>query len=194
VCTVTGSPSAAEVLGLLETAAGQLADLASAEMPADAAAELLRGMERADAVQAAARGSLLRVFDAKDGHLGDGQRTTRSWLAHSLRVTPGQAAEYKALQAVAADHGPLQAGLRGRAVTKSVALELARWTKSIPAEFRDQAEEILIAAFRAGAGRRELAAICAEIRWMSFCIIMDVWTRCRQTGRKPSSGRAYTPV
>ena len=45
-----------------------------------------------------------------------------------------------------------------------MALELARWTMPIPPEFRAQAEEILIAAARAGAGRRELAAICAEIR------------------------------
>ena len=34
----------------------------------------------------------------------------------------------------------------------------------IPAEFREQAEEILVAAARAGADLRALAAICAEIR------------------------------
>ena len=50
-------------------------------------------------------------------------------------------------------------------LTKSVALQLARWTRAIPAEFRDQAEEILVAAARAGAGLRALAAICAEIRY-----------------------------
>ena len=165
MCTVTGPASAGEALGMLETAAGLLAGLTAAEMPAEAAAELLRGMEGADAVLAAARGLLLVAFDAKDGHLGDGQRSTRSWLLHSLRVTPGQAAEYKALQALAAGHEPLRAGLRERTVTKSVALELARWTRAIPAEFRAQAEEILVAAARAGADRRALAQICAEIRY-----------------------------
>jgi Domain of unknown function (DUF222) len=164
MCTVTGSASAAEALGMLETAAGLLAGLAAAEMPAEAVAELLRGMERADAVQAAARGLLLAAFDAKDGHLADGQRSTRAWLVHSLRVTRGQAAEHKAVQALAADHGPLLAALAdGHVVTKSLALQLARWTRPIPAEFRAQAEEILVAAARAGAGLRELAAICAEI-------------------------------
>jgi hypothetical protein len=37
--------------------------------------------------------------------------------------------------------------------------------ESHPREFRAQAEEIVVAAARAGAGLRELAAICAEIRY-----------------------------
>jgi hypothetical protein len=81
---------------------------------------------------------------------------------HSLRVTRGQAAEHKAVQALAADHGPALAD--GHVLTKSAALQLAKWTRPILAEFRAQAEEILIAAAWAGAGLRELAAICAEIR------------------------------
>jgi Domain of unknown function (DUF222) len=81
-------------------------------------------------------------------------------------VTRGQAAEHKAVQALAECHVPLLAGLReGHVITKSQALQLAKWTGGIPEEFRAQAEEILIAAARAGAGLRELAAICAEIRY-----------------------------
>jgi hypothetical protein len=49
-------------------------------------------------------------------------------------------------------------------LSKSVALQLARWTKAIPEEFREQAEQILVAAARAGADLRILAQICAEIR------------------------------
>ncbi len=80
------------------------------------------------------------------------------------RVTRGQAAQYKAIRALARDHEPLLAGLRTAAVTTSVALQLARWTQQIPAEFRARAEEILIAAAGAGADLRALAQICAEIR------------------------------
>ena len=163
--TVTVPASGSEALQMLECAAGFLADLDAAAMPTEALGEYLRGLERADAVQAAARGRFLAAFDVKDGPVGDGQRTIRSWLVHSLRVTRGQAAGYKAVQALAAGHAPLLAGLRGQAVTTSVALQLARWTEPIPGEFRAQAEEILIAAARAGAGLRELAAICAEIRY-----------------------------
>jgi len=84
---------------------------------------------------------------------------------HCLRVTRGQAGEHQAIQALAREHQPLLAGLREQAVTKSVALQLARWTGPIPAEFREQAEEILVAAARAGADLRTLAQICAEIRY-----------------------------
>jgi Domain of unknown function (DUF222) len=164
VCAVMVPASGAEALGMLESAVGFLADADWAQVPAGAVAECLRGLEEADAVQAAARAQMLRAFDAKDGHLADGQRTTRTWLVHCLRVTRGQAGEYGAVQALAREHAPLLAGLRQRSVTKSVALQLARWTRSIPAEYRGQAEEILVAAARAGADLRALAAICAEIR------------------------------
>jgi hypothetical protein len=44
-------------------------------------------------------------------------------------VTRGQAAEHKAVQELAQGHAPLLAGLReGHVITKSVALQLARWT------------------------------------------------------------------
>jgi hypothetical protein len=163
--TVMVPANASEALGMLESAAGYLATLNAADVPAEALAEYLRGMERADAVQAAARGQFLAAFDAKDGHLGDGQRNTRAWLVHSIRVTRGQAGEYRAVQALALEHRPLLDGLReGYVITKSVALQLAKWTGAIPTEFRGQAEEILVAAARAGADLRSLAAICAEIR------------------------------
>jgi hypothetical protein len=173
--TVMVPANAGEALEMLERAAGFLAGLDAADIPAEAIAEYLRRMEQVDAVQAAARGEFLATFDAKDGHLDDGQRTTRAWLVHSLRVTRGQAAEHRAVQALAREHRPLLAGLReGHVITRSVALQLAKWTGGIPVQFRAQAEEIVVAAARAGAGLRELAAICAEIRWVSFCIMMDV--------------------
>jgi hypothetical protein len=165
VCTVTGSASAGEALDMLESLSAVLARADLAQVPDEVVARGLRVLERADAVQAAVRGRLLAVFDARDLHLADGQRSTRAWLVHSLGVTRGQAAEHKAVQALATDHGPLLAGLAGGHVrTTSVALQLAKWTRPIPAEFRAQAEEIVVAAARAGAGLRELAAICAEIR------------------------------
>ena len=163
--TVTVPASAAEALRMLESAIGFLADADAAGMPAEALAEILRGLERADAIEATARGRFLEAFDAQDGHLADGRRNTRTWLVHCLRVTRGQAGEHKAVQALAREHQPLLAGLREQAVTKSVALQVARWTGPIPAEFRKQAEEILVAAARAGADLRALAQICAEIRY-----------------------------
>ena len=71
-----------------------------------------------------------------------------------------------AVPALAREHRPLLEALaEGYVITKSVALQLAKRTRAIPAEFREQAEEILVAAARVGADLRELAAICTEIRY-----------------------------
>jgi hypothetical protein len=164
MCTGTVPASAAEALQMMETGAEYLADLDAAELPAAALGEGLARMERVDAVVAVARGRHLVAFDAKDGYLADGQKTLRAWLVNGLGVTKAQAGHYLALRALARDHEVLRAGLRAKVLTKSLALQLAQWTRDIPPEFRGKAEEILVIAARAGARLRELAAICAEIR------------------------------
>ena len=164
MCTAAVPPSASEALEMLQTLLGVLAGQDAAELPDEVLAEGLRALERVDAVGAALRGRYLEAFDARDGHVADGQRTARTWLVHSTRVTKGQAAEHKAVQALARRHPVLVAALaEGHVLTKSVALRVARWTRRIPAEFRAQAEEIVVAAARAGADEQALAAICAEI-------------------------------
>jgi hypothetical protein len=164
MCTATEALSTADKFGLVESLLAELAGEDAAGAPVAVMAEGLRALERIDAVGAAVRGRFLHAFDAQQGSVCDGQRTTRTWLVNCLRITKGQAGEYKAILALAAGHEPLLAGLRDRVLTKSVALQLARWTKAIPAEFRDGAEEILLAAAQAGVDLRGLAAICAEIR------------------------------
>jgi hypothetical protein len=154
----------AEALAMVFSGLGFLADMDTANMPAGVQAEFLCAMERADAVGAAARGKAMAAFDAQDGSVADGQRTMRAWMVNTARVTRGQAAEHIAVQRLAETHEPLLAGLADGVLAKSVALQLAKWTAAIPDEYRDQAEQILVAAARTGADLRTLAAICAEIR------------------------------
>ncbi len=142
MCTGTAPANAAEALRMMETGAEYLADLDAADLPAAALAEGLAGMERVDAVVAVARGRHLAAFDAKGAHLADGQRTARGWLVNVLQVTKAQAARYRALQSLARDHQVLAAGLRDKAISESLALQLAQWTRDIPAEFRGKAEQI----------------------------------------------------
>ena len=131
---------------------GSLAGADPAGLGEQEVARRLRVLEQVDAIEAAVRGRLLEVFDAQDGHLADGQRSTRTWLVNCTRVTRGQAGEYQALQGLARDHPVLLAALaEGDVLTKSVALQLARWTRPIPADYRAKAEEIVVAAARAGA-------------------------------------------
>jgi hypothetical protein len=65
--TVMVPANAAEALRMLECASGFLVGLDAAGMPAEAISECLRGLEQADAVQAAARGQMLIAFDIKGG-------------------------------------------------------------------------------------------------------------------------------
>ena len=159
-------PAGADEMELLESLMGSLADTDPGQLADEEKARRLRVLERVDAIETAVRGRLLEAFDARDGHVADGQRTARTWLVHCTRVTRGQAAEHMAVQALARGHRVLLAGLaEGHVLTKSVALQLAKWTRPIPDDYRDKAEEILVAAARAGADLRSLAAICAEIRY-----------------------------
>jgi hypothetical protein len=163
--STAGPANMAEALELIESGIRFLAGMNKAGMPCDALAAGLRALERHDAVEAAVRGEMLAAYDAQGGPVGDGQRTTKAWMVNTARVTCGQAAEHIAVQRLAEDHPVLRAALaEGDVISKSVALQLAKWTAKIPDECRDQAEEILAAAARAGADLRSLAAICAEIR------------------------------
>jgi hypothetical protein len=175
MCTAAAPASAPDALrmlhaglALIRSAAGHLAGdpAAVAGLPAETLGEGLQALECADAAGAAARGRLLEAFDGQDGPVGDGQRTARTWLVHVTGVTKGQAGEHRAVQALAREHPVLLAGLaEGYVLTKSVALQVARWTRAIPAEFRDEAERLVVEAARKGADLRGLAAICAEIRY-----------------------------
>src|SRR5580704_17336260 len=137
MCTGMVPATAAQALAMLESALGFLAAEDAAALPAQGAADRLRALERADAIGAAARARLLHAFDAQDGHLADGHRSTRAWLVHSLRVTKGQAGEHLAVQALARSHRALHAALaEGWVLTTSEALQLARWTRAIPGQYR----------------------------------------------------------
>src|SRR5579859_7355938 len=165
MCTAAVPLSADEALRLLPSLLSVMASADPAGQPAQATAEVLHLLEQADAIGAAVRGRYLEAFHAQEGPVADGQRSIRSWLIHTTRVTRGQAGEHLAVQALARDHPALLAALaEGGLLTKSVALQLAKWTRHIPQECRDEAEELLAGAAQAGVGLRDLAAMCAEIR------------------------------
>ena len=162
MCTTTVPATAAEALAMLESAQG-MQQCALGFLAAPGRGEPARPGRRGPAAgpgtgrrgRGRPAGRLLAVFDTQDGHLADGQRTTRTWLVHSLRVTRGQAGEYQAVQALARSHRVLHAALaEGWVLTTSEALQLARWTRAIPAEYRAEAEDILVAAARAGVNLR----------------------------------------
>ena len=80
-------PEVDEALGRVEAGVGFLVGLDPAGLSGAALAEILRRLEGIDSVLAVARGRVLAAFDARDVHLGDGQRTTMAWLTHCLGLT-----------------------------------------------------------------------------------------------------------
>jgi hypothetical protein len=165
VSTAPAFASPKEALDAVRAGLGYLAGLDAAQLPAVALGQYLQAMGHNDAVAAAARARLLAAFCARHGHLADGQKTLRTWLVNVLRVTKGQAAQYRALEALPTEHAPLLAALgEGDVISTSIAVQLAKWTRDIAAEFRAEAEQILVTAARGGANLRALAEIYAEIR------------------------------
>ena len=82
--------SAGEALALVEAGLDYLNRTDAASLGAAAQAEILKGLERAEAKQTAARVNALAAFQAGRGFEDDGQYSARAWLIWQTRVTRGR--------------------------------------------------------------------------------------------------------
>jgi hypothetical protein len=87
----------------------------------------------------------------------------RSWLIHRTKITKGAAAAYLAWARRAAAHPRIITALAERAISESYARKICEWTDKLPADCRDSADAILIAAARAGADLTDLVQLAAEM-------------------------------
>ncbi len=261
--------SAREALEMVRAGLGYLAAADAARLPTAVQAECLRELERHDAMAAAARASFLAAFTAGAGPGGDGDYSAVSWLIHRTGITRGAAVGHSARARRTATHPRVLSALAAGQVSESVGRVICLWTDKLPREHRDAGDEQLLAAFAAGVGLGDLAALFAEMyvrargdlpdqdrgrefadrevklattiggagvvhgdltaecaaavaavldalaapagkeddrtkgqryhdalaeamRPLCFCVMMDSCVTFRQTGRKPSSGRACT--
>jgi hypothetical protein len=153
-----------EALAMLTSALGYLAAADPVQMPAGEQAACLHALESADAIETAVRTRVLGAFTAAQGHVGDGDYSPRSWLIHKTRITKGTATVHTAWARRARSHPVVMAELATGEMSESWARTLCGWSRPIPDESRDAADEILIAAARAGMDLRDLAALAAELR------------------------------
>ncbi len=265
----TAPASAREALDMVRAGLRYLAATDATRLSTATQAECLRELERTDAVAAAARASLLAGFTAGQGYADDADYSAVSWLMHRTGITRGAAVGHTAWAKRAATHPRVVAALASEQVSESVGRLICLWTNRLPEKFREESDELLIAAAAAGLGPEELASLvaemyersrsdlpdedpdrdfadrgvklattfggagvmhgdltpeCAEIvgrvldalgapagaqdtrtrdqryhdalaeamRPLCFCVMMDSCMTFRQTGRKPSSGRACT--
>jgi len=151
--------SATEALEMARAAMGFLAAADAMAMPASVQAECLQVLEEVDAVETAARASILRAFAFGQGYCADGAYSARAWLFHQTRVTRGAAGVHVKWAARAGAHPVVTAALAEPAVSESWARIICGLTDRLPAESRDDADLILITAVRGGATLADLLGL-----------------------------------
>jgi len=142
---------------------GYLAAADPGQLPAAVQAGCLRELEQHDAMATAARAGFLAAFTAGQGHAGDGDYSAVSWLIHRTGITRGAAVGHSAWAKRVASHPQVLAALAAGQVSESAGRLICLWTGKLPQEYRDAADEQLLAAFAGGLGLADLASLFAEM-------------------------------
>jgi len=166
VSTVPAAPAFASVGEAMDMALAALSFLAAADatqLAAETQAECLRGLERTDAISTAVRASFLSVFTVAKGYSADADYSARAWLMHKTGITRGAAASHTAWAKRTASHPRVMAALVAGNLSESYGRTFCQWTDKLPEKFRDDSDELLVAAAAAGLGLRDLGAMFAEM-------------------------------
>jgi Domain of unknown function (DUF222) len=162
-----GIPAPADTAEAMDMVLTGLRYLAAADPTAlapRAQAECLYGLEQADAIVTAARARILAAFTAGQGYAEDADYSPASWLIHRTRVTKGAARGHLGWARRAMAHPQVVMALaEGTVLSESMARAICGWTDRLPADCRETADEILVAAARVGAHQQDLAELAAEI-------------------------------
>jgi Domain of unknown function (DUF222) len=162
--TAQAPASIAEARQMLLASLSYLAAADPTAMAAQAQAECLQTLEQGDAVSTAARARILAAFTAAQGYSADADYSPTSWLIHRTKITKGAARGHVGWAHRAAAHPAVIAALaEGTVLSESMARIICDWTDKLPAGCRLTADEILVAAAKAGARKEDLAALAAEI-------------------------------
>ena len=149
---------------MLRSAMSYLSAADATQLAAETQAQCLLGLEQLDAIETAARASLLGAFTSGPGYSADADYSPRAWLIHKTRITKGAAVAHTAWVRRAAAHPQVVAALaEGHLLSESVARTICKWTDKLPEDCRPAADAILILAAKTGADLRGLAELAAEI-------------------------------
>ena len=161
--SATVPADACEALDMIRAGLGYLAAADPGQLPAATQADVLRELEQHDAMATAARAGFLAAFTAGQGPAGDGDYSAVSWLIHRTGITRGAAVGHTAWSKRVASHPRVLAALAAGQVPDSAGRLICLWTDKLPQEYRDAADEQLLAAFAGGLGLADLAGLFAEM-------------------------------
>ena len=161
--SVPAAANTAEAAEMIRSGLRFLATADATQMPTEVQAQCLMTLEQADAMETAARASILAAFTASQGYHDDADYSPCSWLIHQTRVTSGTAKEHVGWSRRTRTHPRIVAALAAAEITKSYARTICGWTDRLPEDCRDRADEILAGAALKGMGLADLAGLAAEI-------------------------------
>jgi Domain of unknown function (DUF222) len=158
---VPASPVAA--LELARACLRQLAQADAASLPTGVQADLLRGLEQAESVHTAVRARVLGAFAAQQGFEDDGAGSARSWLQWQARLTTAAASVAVKWMRRLSAHPAVAGALADGSVSPSWAQKVCEWSDRLPAEYRADADAILLAAAAGGADLAGLGGLAEEM-------------------------------
>ena len=161
--TATAPSSAREALDMVRAGLGYLAAADAAQLGAATQAECLRELEQAGAVLTAARAFVQAGFTAGQGYCRR-RGVQRGVLADAPDADhPGRRRRAHRVGQAGGTHPEVLAALAAGQVPESAGRLICLWTGKLPEKFRDESDEVLLAAAAAGLGLEELAALAAQM-------------------------------
>src|SRR6516164_7277025 len=161
--TAPAFASVGEAIDMVQAGLSYLAAVDATQLAAETQAECLRRLERIDAIGTAVQASFLSGFTAGQGYSADADYSPRAWLMHRTGITRGAAASHTAWAKRADTHPAVVAALASGELSESYGRAICRWTDRLPEKYREESDELLIAARSAGLGLADLAALFAEM-------------------------------
>jgi hypothetical protein len=155
--------TAGEALSAIRAGLGYLTAADAASLSTAEQADCLRTLEQVVSMHTAARSRILTAFHAQDGCTDDGHGSTRTWLRWQTRITGGAAAGAIGWMRRLSAHPVVADALAAAGVSESWARQICDWTDTLPAEHRDDADQILLAAAAGGSELLDLSHLAEEI-------------------------------
>jgi Domain of unknown function (DUF222) len=163
MCGADDPATVDEALAMLDRALAMLTAADAALLPAEVQARALRALEHAEARHTAARARMLAAFSAQGGYEDDGHGSARVWLRWQTRVTKGAAAGAVGWMRRLAAHPVIAQALADGEISASWAKVICGWSERLPADKRDDADQILAGAAAQGAGLADLAGLAEQM-------------------------------
>ncbi len=153
----------AQALSAVLSGLSFLAAADTGALPVAEVADCLRGLEQAESIRTAARAALMSAFTALAGCEADGQGTTRTWLAWQARMTGAAASAAVGWMRRLSAHPRVGRALAAGEISPSWARQVCTWSDMLPADRRDDADQILLSAADGGADLAGLSGLAEEM-------------------------------